>query len=54
MKISSLNEEKNFYLVNTARGKNMKTSALVDALKSGKVKAATLDVLEYENLPSKT
>lgn len=40
--------KKNFYLVNTARGKNVKTSALVDALKSGKVKAAALDVLEYE------
>jgi len=40
--------KKNFYLVNTSRGKNVKTSALVDALKSGKVKAAALDVLEYE------
>ena len=40
--------KKNFYLVNTARGKNVKTSALVDALKSGKVKAEALDVLEYE------
>jgi len=40
--------KKNFYLVNTARGKNVKTSALVDAIKSGKVKAAALDVLEYE------
>ena len=40
--------KKNFYLVNTARGKNVKTSTLVDALKSGKVKAAALDVLEYE------
>lgn len=40
--------KKNFYLVNTARGKNVKTSALVDALKSGKVKATALDVLEYE------
>ncbi|KQR95026.1 hydroxyacid dehydrogenase [Chryseobacterium sp. Leaf180] len=37
-----------FYLVNTARGKNVKTSALIDALKSGKVKGACLDVLEYE------
>ena len=32
--------KKNFYLVNTARGKNVETAALVDALKSGKVKAA--------------
>lgn len=43
-----LKMKKNFYLVNTARGKNVKTSALVDALKSGKVRAAALDVLEYE------
>jgi D-3-phosphoglycerate dehydrogenase len=39
---------KNFYLINTARGKNVKTSALVAALKSGKVLGACLDVLEYE------
>ncbi|WP_300672404.1 2-hydroxyacid dehydrogenase [Soonwooa sp.] len=39
---------KDFYFVNTARGKNLKTSALVEALKSKKVKAAALDVLEYE------
>ena len=40
--------KKNFYFINTARGKNLKTSALVNALKSGKVKGACLDVLEYE------
>lgn len=40
--------EKNFYFVNTARGKNLKTSALVDAIKNGKVLGAALDVLEYE------
>ena len=40
--------KKNFYFVNTARGKNLKTSALVNALKSGKIKGACLDVLEYE------
>lgn len=40
--------QKPFYFINTARGKNLKTSALVDALKSGKVKGACLDVLEYE------
>ena len=40
--------KKNFYFINTARGKNLKTSALVNALKSGKVKSACLDVLEYE------
>lgn len=37
-----------FYLVNTARGKNIKTKDLVEALRTGKVKAAALDVLEYE------
>lgn len=40
--------KKDFYLVNTARGIHVKTSALVDALKLGKVKGACLDVLEYE------
>ncbi|MBL4708856.1 MAG: hydroxyacid dehydrogenase [Flavobacteriales bacterium] len=40
--------KKSFYLINTARGKNVETQALVDALKSGKVKGACLDVLEYE------
>ncbi|AZA62076.1 2-hydroxyacid dehydrogenase [Chryseobacterium indoltheticum] len=44
-----INEMKNeFYLVNTARGKNVETKYLVEALKSGKVKGACLDVLEYE------
>lgn len=37
-----------FYFVNTARGKNVETTYLVEALKSGKVKGACLDVLEYE------
>lgn len=40
--------EKNFYFINTARGKNVKTSDLVLALKTGKIKGACLDVLEYE------
>lgn len=40
--------KKDFYFVNTARGKNVETRYLVDALKSGKVKGACLDVLEYE------
>jgi len=40
--------EKNFYLINTARGKNLKTKALVQAIESGKVLGACLDVLEYE------
>lgn len=37
-----------FYFVNTARGKNVQTKSLVDAIESGKVKGACLDVLEYE------
>ncbi len=40
--------KKNIYLINTARGENIATEALLDALRSGKVKAAGLDVLEYE------
>jgi len=44
-----ISEMKNdFYFVNTARGKNVETKSLVKALKSGKVKGACLDVLEYE------
>jgi D-3-phosphoglycerate dehydrogenase len=40
--------KKDFYFVNTARGKNVETKALVEALKFGKIKGACLDVLEYE------
>lgn len=40
--------KKPIYFINTARGKNLKTSALVEALKAGKVKGACLDVLEFE------
>ncbi|MCD8400281.1 hydroxyacid dehydrogenase [Tenacibaculum finnmarkense] len=39
---------KPFWLINTARGKSVVTSDLVDALKSAKVLGAGLDVLEYE------
>ena len=39
---------KNFWLINTARGKSVNTAHLVEALKSGKIKGAGLDVLEYE------
>ncbi|SED90664.1 D-3-phosphoglycerate dehydrogenase [Tenacibaculum sp. MAR_2010_89] len=40
--------KKNFWLINTARGKSVVTSDLVDSLKSGKILGAGLDVLEYE------
>ncbi len=40
--------KKSFYFVNTARGKNVETKYLVEAVKAGKVKGAALDVLEYE------
>lgn len=39
---------KNFWFLNTARGKSVVTTDLVQALKSGKIKGAGLDVLEYE------
>ncbi|HEY8404777.1 MAG TPA: NAD(P)-dependent oxidoreductase [Flavobacteriales bacterium] len=39
---------KNIFLINTARGKNVDTEALVAAMKVGKVAGACLDVLEYE------
>jgi len=40
--------KKNFWLINTARGKSVVTNDLVSGLKSGKVLGAGLDVLEYE------
>ena len=39
---------KPIYFINTARGKNTDTAALVEALKSGKVRGACIDVIEYE------
>lgn len=36
------------YLINTARGPVVKTSDLVNAMRSGKVIGAALDVIEYE------
>jgi D-3-phosphoglycerate dehydrogenase len=41
---------KNIYLVNTSRGKVLHTAELIETLKEGKVIAAALDVLEYENI----
>ncbi|ARV07041.1 hydroxyacid dehydrogenase [Polaribacter sp. SA4-10] len=42
------NFKKNFWLINTARGKSVVTKDVVEALKSGKILGAGLDVLEYE------
>ena len=41
---------KPFWLINTARGKNVVTQDLVTALKTGKIQGAGLDVLEYEKV----
>lgn len=41
---------KPFWLINTARGKSVVTHDLAQALQSGKVLGAALDVLEYEKL----
>ncbi|HIB36831.1 2-hydroxyacid dehydrogenase [Mesonia sp.] len=44
-----INSFKNkFWIINTGRGQSVVTSDLVEALKSGKVLGAGLDVLEYE------
>jgi D-3-phosphoglycerate dehydrogenase len=40
--------KKSIYLLNTARGKIVESEALVNALKSGRVLGAGLDVLEFE------
>ena len=40
--------EKDFYIINTARGKCVNTKDLVLALENGQIKGACLDVLEYE------
>jgi D-3-phosphoglycerate dehydrogenase len=40
--------KKDFYLINTARGKCVNTKSIVESLKSGKIRGACLDVLEYE------
>ncbi|MCM1265341.1 MAG: hypothetical protein NC200_03995 [Candidatus Gastranaerophilales bacterium] len=40
------------YIINTARGELIDTSALYDAIKDGKLKGAALDVIECEELNS--
>jgi len=42
--------KKDLYFINTSRGKNVNTEDLVAALRSGKIKGACLDVLEYEKV----
>lgn len=42
--------KKPFWFINTARGNSVVTADLVEALKSGKILGAGLDVLEYEKL----
>lgn len=44
------NFKKEIYLINTARGKCLNTEDLIKHLKTGKVKGACLDVLEYESV----
>lgn len=46
--------KKPFYFINTARGRSVVTSDLVEALKSGKILGTGLDVLEYEKLSFET
>ena len=44
--------KKPIFFINTARGKIVKTSAVLNAIKQGKIIAAGLDVLEVEKFPS--
>jgi D-3-phosphoglycerate dehydrogenase len=43
--------KKPIFFINTARGKVVKTSAVLNAIKQGKIIAAGLDVLEVEKFP---
>lgn len=43
---------KPIFLINTARGKAVKTSAVLNAIKQGKILGAGLDVLEVEKFPA--
>ena len=46
--------QKEFYLINTARGKCVNTKHLISALENSKIKGACLDVLEHENTSFET
>ena len=46
--------KKSFWFINTARGNSVVTEDLVEALKSGKILGAGLDVLEYEKVSFET
>lgn len=46
--------KKPFWFINTARGNSVVTKDLVEALQSGKILGAGLDVLEYEKLSFET
>ncbi len=46
--------KKPFWFINTARGNSVVTADLVEALQSGKILGAGLDVLEYEKLSFET
>jgi D-3-phosphoglycerate dehydrogenase len=46
--------ERRPYIINTSRGEVINTAALINALKSGKVAGAALDVLENEKLDTYT
>lgn len=43
-----------FWIINTSRGKNIVTADLVEAMRSGKILGACLDVFEYEKLSFET
>jgi D-3-phosphoglycerate dehydrogenase len=44
--------KKNIFFINTARGEIVSTQAVLDALKSGRIMGAGLDVLEAEKFPN--
>jgi len=44
--------KKTFYLINTSRGKNVKSDSLIRGLQSGKLLGVALDVIENENIKS--